>query len=263
MKTPLLSIIIPCYNHGKYIEQCVNSIFTLPNISEIEIILINDGSTDGGFTKSKLEKLSHPSLTVIHQENQGLGKTRNNAIKIASGKYILPLDADNYLDKQFIIKGLNVLENNTTVDIVYPDRMYVYENGKTEKIISGNFDPNKLILGNFIDACAIYSKKVWETIGGYDENMPIMGYEDWDFWIRSIKSNFKFHYLKNTYFYYRFLESSMLQETIKNHKIIIPYIIKKNPDFFSECLQNLKPEFSYFKRKPIRYLIKKYILRKF
>ena len=93
MIQPLISIVIPCYNHGQYIDEAIISVEEYKN-KDYEIIIINDGSTDN-FTNIRLEELKEGGYNVIVQKNQGLGKTRNNGIKIANGKYILPLDADN------------------------------------------------------------------------------------------------------------------------------------------------------------------------
>ncbi len=91
-----LSIIIPIYNVEQYLAQCLDSVFT-QNLDGIEVICINDGSTDGSKLILKNYKEKFPSLIVIEQKNGGLAKARNIGFKIATGEYIYFLDSDDYL----------------------------------------------------------------------------------------------------------------------------------------------------------------------
>lgn len=105
-----LSIIIPVYNGERYIENCINSIINNCN-ENIEIIVINDGSTDS--TYDILQKISkeNKSLKIFNNNNKGVSYSRNYGIKKATGKYILFLDADDYLSDAWI-KIMSVLEND-------------------------------------------------------------------------------------------------------------------------------------------------------
>lgn len=108
MDTPLLSVIVPCYNVEKYIERCINSIIH-QDYSNLEIILINDGSTDN--TKFICNRYSNidKRIKVIHQKNQGASITRQNGIKISQGQYITFVDSDDWIHPQmykFMMEGL-------------------------------------------------------------------------------------------------------------------------------------------------------------
>ena len=116
----LVSIVIPCYNHAKYLGDTVQSALeqTYPNI---EIIIINDGSSDNTQDIADALQKKHPEkIQVISQKNSGVSKARNNAIKQASGEYILPLDADDLIDKDMIASCLKSMKENNA-DIVYVD----------------------------------------------------------------------------------------------------------------------------------------------
>jgi len=225
MIPPLISIVIPCYNHGIYIDEAIKSVEEYKN-NDYEIIIINDGSTDS-FTNIRLEELKSKGYNVIFQTNQGLGKTRNNGIKIAKGKYILPLDSDNKIKPEFIIKAIDVLENNSSISIVYSDK-HIFGN-YNDLIKVGEFNLSFLLNENYIDACAIFRKKVWNDIGGYDETM-ILGWEDWDFWLSAIEKDFLFYYIPEPLYYYRVLENSMIRQLINNPNIssLLNYIYKKH-----------------------------------
>lgn len=100
---PLISVIIPCFNHGKYIEEAIHSIEadTLP--WPVEIIVVDDGSTDA-ITLSIYDKLAKQGISIIKQANGGPAKARNTGLENASGSYILPIDADNKIKSDYLRK---------------------------------------------------------------------------------------------------------------------------------------------------------------
>lgn len=91
-----VSIIVPIYNVEKYLEQCIESLIN-QTLKDIEIILINDGSTD----KSALimEKYKNiENVTIVSKKNEGVSKTRNLGLTLATGEYILNVDSDDFID---------------------------------------------------------------------------------------------------------------------------------------------------------------------
>ncbi len=206
MKKPLISIVIPCYNHGQYIDDAIKSVEEYFN-DNYEIIIINDGSTDE-YTNARLIELKNEGYNVIFQENQGLSKTRNNGIRIAKGKYILPLDADNKIKPEYIIRAIEILDKNSEFSVVYGDAELFGDREGRKSI--GAFDIKRLLNENFIDACAVFRKSAWERCGGYNSNM-IYGWEDWDFWLNLFEMHFKFYYIPEVVFLYRFRENSMMR----------------------------------------------------
>lgn len=185
---PIISVIIPCYNHGIFIEEAIKSV-EKSDRKDYEIIIIDDGSTEIE-TISKLEQLRLNGFHVIYQENMGAMGARNNGIRNSIGKYILPLDADNRIMPQMISKAVQILENDPRVSIVYSDREMFGIANETKKV--GTFRLPDMLLDNYIDACAVYRKDVWTKTGGYDENLPMQGWEDWDFWLTAYSHGFKF-----------------------------------------------------------------------
>jgi glycosyltransferase involved in cell wall biosynthesis len=97
----LVSVIIPIYNTEKYIQSCVESVI-LQSYSNIEVILINDGSTDDSLTICKNLTEKYPNCLLINQENKGVSEARNRGMKEANGKYLFFLDADDTLPKDAI-----------------------------------------------------------------------------------------------------------------------------------------------------------------
>lgn len=105
---PLISVIIPVYNKVKYIDECINSILN-QTLSDIEIILVDDGSTDGSDVKCDHYKAHDDRVVVIHQKNAGVSIARNRGLEIARGKYIGFVDSDDVVELDFY----ELLINNT------------------------------------------------------------------------------------------------------------------------------------------------------
>ncbi len=104
-----LSIIIPCFNHGLFLQEALDSIVKHEILYTYEILIIDDGSTDE-YTLNKLEELKKQGYHIIHQPNKGPAFARNTAIQNAKGNYILTLDADNKITGEYINKSIPILE---------------------------------------------------------------------------------------------------------------------------------------------------------
>jgi glycosyltransferase involved in cell wall biosynthesis len=139
--TPTISIIIPCYNQGIYLEEALQSVFQGDDKSIYEIIIVNDGSTDKN-TLNILKELSAKGYTVINQPNKGLGAARNTGIREARGKYILPLDSDNKIRPEYIYEGIKLLNEDPLLDVVYGNAEYFGERAGIWE--SGEFNLQRL-----------------------------------------------------------------------------------------------------------------------
>jgi glycosyltransferase involved in cell wall biosynthesis len=255
---PKVSVIIPCYNHGKFVRDALQSVLKSTVIDVCEIIIVNDGSTEP-FTIQVMLELEQEGYKVINQQNQGLGKTRNNGIQLAKGKYILPLDADNTISPDFIEKAVSVLDTDRSKSIVYTDREFFGQKQGIDHV--GSFDIKRMIYMNYIDACAIYRKEVWEIVGGYDEKMPVQGWEDWDFWLMAAEKDYRFHYVPEVLFQYRILEDSMIKQLVLDKRFpdLIDYINKKHTSFLYDSFREIYQQYmiSRFENQhPLRTSIK-------
>ena len=255
-----LSVIIPCYNHGKFIQEAIDSVLAYKTHSDIEIIIINDGSTDE-FTNKVLGNIKHASIQVINQVNQGLGKARNNGIRLAESEIILVLDSDNKIHPDFIREALSIFDKQKEIGIIYCDSIIFDEQKEIKKRIQ-KFDPRVLLMKNYIDACAFFRKSIWEKLNGYDENMPFMGLEDWDFWIRNIGIGTQFYHIKKYWFYYRDTPNSMAKSTNQEkYTRLYEYILTKNAHIYAKHMGNIGYYLTYSNRKPLLFAIKKLLGR--
>lgn len=129
MKT--VSIIIPVYNIVHYIERCVDSVIN-QTFNNCEIIIVDDGSTDGGYEKCDNLAKKDKRIKILHKINGGISEARNRGIEIATGDYLFFLDGDDYIEKNTIETLVNLLEiNKADVSVVFKTD----HNDRTEKII--------------------------------------------------------------------------------------------------------------------------------
>lgn len=259
------SIVISCYNLGEYLSDLISSIWNVVNRDNVEVILMNDGSTDQ-VTLDELYRIrtTYPNIQVFNQKNSGLAEARNNGIKRAKGEYIIPLDADNKLNPNFIDSVIKIFKENPEIDIIHGDALFF---GEREGLWKGKpFDWNEMVMNNYIDACAAFRKEVWTSLKGYDKGMPFMGFEDWDFWLRAANKGFKFYYLNEISFEYRVRNGSMLDDAWKKREELVSYIFDKPELLLAKELRLAQIEIQELKQEPslkeiFRWISKK-ILRK-
>ncbi|MCH2216304.1 MAG: glycosyltransferase [Flavobacteriales bacterium] len=227
MKKTTVSIIIPCFNHGAYLQEAIDST-QWSHHDHIEVIVVNDGSDDAE-TLKVLETISSERVSVLHQENAGLAAARNAGISAAKGEYLLFLDADNKIDPKYFLQAQKIFEENADVSVVYSDSLHFGEDDEKLMQLTGLPFP-RLAISNFIDACAVVRKTAFDEYGGFDEKMPVMGYEDWELWMRFWKQGVGFYHIDEPLFQYRVSASSMLSNTnkIENRKSNIEYIFEKH-----------------------------------
>lgn len=117
MKKPTVSVIVPVYKTEQYLEECMNSIFA-QDYPNIEIILVDDGSPDNCAALCDRYAKSFPNVSAIHQENRGLGLSRNTGMKASCGKYIFFLDSDDCIDGKSAIRLLVKQAEAKNADII-------------------------------------------------------------------------------------------------------------------------------------------------
>lgn len=130
MKNIKISVIIPVYKAEKFLEKCIRSVMN-QTLREIEIICINDGSPDNSLNILKKLAMEDRRIKIIDQKNKGVCKARNEAIKIAKGKYCINVDSDDWIEKNYLEEMYNMAEKNGS-DIVVSDISsdFIYEENK-------------------------------------------------------------------------------------------------------------------------------------
>lgn len=195
---PLVSVIVPCYNDGNYIHECLNSIHG-QNYEHYEIILVDDGSTDKD-TIGEIEKITHPKIKKYRTKNQGPSKTRNFGISKSNGEYIFPLDSDNKVGKVFLQEAVNLLNTEKNVKVVCCNLHYF--GAKTGLKIFKAPTIENLICENQIECASVFRRKDFDETSGYNPNMN-EGLEDWDFWLSLLENGGEVHKIEKAEIYYR------------------------------------------------------------
>ncbi len=194
----LVSVIVPCFNDGEYIEDAINSVLN-QTYKEIEIIICDDGSNDKN-TLNLLRKFENKGIKVIYQSNQGPSAARNNAISHSSGVYILPLDADDKIGSTYIEDAVAVLDEKPNIGIVYCKGMFFGKRNTTWDLPPYNL--LSMLTGNIIFVSALFRKSDWKKVGGFCTEFKI-GLEDYDFWLSILELGREVYQIPKRLFYYR------------------------------------------------------------
>ncbi len=252
-KKPLVSVIIPCYNHGQYIMEAINSVLT-QTYPEYEMIVVNDQSTDQ-LTIDFMKTYKHPRVQILNVKHGGLGNARNKGIAKAKGKYILPLDADDKIAPTYIEKAVKILEKDPRMGIVYCQAEFFGKAKGLWKIRPYSFP--EILDGNMIFCSAFYRRADWVKVGGYDGQMP--SWEDYEFWLRIIELHRKVYRIPEILFYYRIRTNSMRDKISQNplikmvNRLLIYHnhreLYKENIDYFLERQLQLEKDYMFLLEK--------------
>lgn len=239
MEKPDVSIIVPCYNHAKFLNESLQSVFD-QTYTNWECIIVNDGSPDNTKEVAAVWVSKDKRFKYIEKENGGLSSARNAGIADSIGEYILPLDADDCIHNEFLTKLVPELQIDNSLAIVSCYSKFFVNN--LDNIIY-ELKPNGttyhyLLYVNQLVATSLYRKKCWKEVGGYDESMK-KGFEDWEFWIAITKQGWKYKVVESFLFYYRKSKKSMLVDTINNHsETNKEYIYKKHREIYIQDFDN-------------------------
>ncbi len=227
---PLVSVVIPCHNYGRFIDEALGSVLA-QTFSDYEVLIVDDGSTDPATLEKlrEIEARNLPRVTIIRQENQRLPRTRNNGIRASRGTYICCLDADDLIEPTYLQKCVTALENGG-LDICYS---HVRLFGDEERVWeTGDFDPETLKRQNCVCVGAVYRKSAWEQAGGYNPDMSL-GYEDWDFWLSMLENGAQGTVIPEPLFLYRKHGRSMIDGAQERHKFLCAQIRENHPALFA------------------------------
>lgn len=247
MKKTDISIIVPIYNAEKYLKKCIDSLVNQTK-KEIEIILINDGSTDS--SERIIKEYKDERIKYFKNKNQGIGKTRNFGIEKATGKYLLFVDSDDYLDKNACEKLYNKIENDS-LDLLVYDFYREFDNGKKEEEKLQKFDisnlkenPKLLLNINLSPWNKLYKTEVIK--GNNTKFVENLKYEDAPFVVEAIINSKRIGKLDESLYYYMIHSNS--ETTIRDKRIfdileIVDIIRKKvkklKSDSINEVLDTL------------------------
>jgi len=247
---PRVSVIIPCYNNETFVGEALESALA-QTYENLEIVCVNDGSTDNSADVIREYADKYKNIVFFDEKiNRGVCYVRNMAIEACSGEYILPLDADDKIEPEYVEKAVQVLNERPEIGIVYCNARIFGVKNKLWNL--PEFDSDEILYRNCIFNSALFRKEDFIKCGGYNENM-INGCEDWDLWLSFVENGFSAYRLDDVLFYYRKVKSktrgdvadsssdSFLDVMFKNH--INLYM--NSPEFYSRVFRKQKNKKKY------------------
>ena len=227
-----VSIVIPCYNAGEFLAETVQSALA-QTYADIEVVIVDDGSLDPA-TQFLLDQASWPRTRIIRQANAGPAAARNRAVQEATGAYILPLDADDTIEPEYVAKAVAVLDARPEVGVVYcKATKFGAEQGPWSL---PDYALRELVIDNVIFVTALYRKVDWFAVGGYNERLR-HGVEDYEFWVKIVHLGREVVQLDEYLFNYRIQQKSRttsFQDGRANVVATYAEIFRANQDFYAK-----------------------------
>lgn len=179
---PLVSVVIPCYNYGRYVAEAIDSVLA-QTFRNFEILVVDGGSSPD--TLEILKRLERPQTQVFFREGRHLvGDNRNFGISRARGKYVCCLDADDLIRPTYLEKALFLLETQdfdlvSTTIRSFGDKSEIYHLERFPALVD-------MLAANHVSTCAVFRKRLWERAGGFQDSGigSDYFYEDWRLWLR-------------------------------------------------------------------------------
>ena len=193
---PAVSVIMPVYNVERYVEPAIESVLA-QTCRDFEVIVVNDGSTDGTPILVDSYAARDSRIRVLHKVNGGISSARNLALRTAAGDLIALLDGDDTWDPEFLESQISVLQAHPEVDVVTANARNLGGNRDGEPARPWpDARPHPDLLGMIADEQAIFimsvfRRRVFEQIGGFDESLRTN--EDYDYWLRAAVAGLRFH----------------------------------------------------------------------
>jgi len=229
---PLVSIVIPHYNLGRYLPDAVASVLS-QTLDDYELIVVDDGSTDPASVEV-LDRIvaAHRQIVLIRQPNRGLGSARNAGLERARGRYFLPLDADDMLDPAFLATSVAVMQTDPALACVSTLVRYFRDDPAQA---TGAWAPLGLVRHMLpVVNCggtpaSLFRTEVVREAGGYDTART--GYEDWDLYCTLAERGERSSVIPEFLFWYRHRDDSMMRvDCLPRHHALRAYLMGRHPN---------------------------------
>ena len=267
---PLVTILVPAYNHEDFIYEVINSIISQP-YKNIEVIITNDGSTDNTHDKimelyEKCEK-RFVSFKYINKENEGLLKSLKDMESLINGKYLTIFYSDDIYTENRIQKQVDALENNKEYALCYGKMIGIDKDSNIikrykSKHCKSGYVFDKLLERNFIPAPTVMIRtEVFNSVGGFDLTFI---YDDYPLWLKIAHDN-KILFLDEDLIYYRThdnnISSGLIQTITTVEKILLTWndepvfnsVMKK---FYLKSFYELVRSHQNYKKEAKNYMMK-------
>jgi glycosyltransferase involved in cell wall biosynthesis len=229
-----VSVVIPCYNHGRFLATCIESVLA-QSAAAAQVIVVDDGSTD---STPDVAGTFAGQITWVTQPNQGLSAARNAGLARATGEFIHFLDADDYLHPDFLKKGLAALARHPEAAVAYSGYCFVDTGGGVQRTVPALPAPDDafhlLLSGNPWPCHALLLRSAAvNQAGRFDPGLRSC--EDWDFWLRIAAHGGRFVPVEAALAYYRRYPTSLSQNVALMYETALT-VIRRHATKHGDCV---------------------------
>jgi len=233
---PAISVVITLYNYPTYIQQCLKSLEdarTTAIPGEIEIVIVNDASTDDSLKQAIAWQRNsrHPIRIVNKRFNTGLADARNIGLELARAPYAFTMDADNLVFPCALEQLYATIVSHGSAAVYSMLCRFQDAPSDREGLLSYfDWDPQMLVENPYIDAMALFDRRQLIEIGGYDNELykfGWFGWEDYELWLRIAQAKLSVSFLPNVLCLYRHHETAMSNTTSLFERELVAQLIKK------------------------------------
>jgi glycosyltransferase involved in cell wall biosynthesis len=199
VSAPRVSVIVPVYDAGRLLVRTLRSVAE-QTFRDFEVVIVDDGSTDPA-TRVLLDAAARtPGVSVHRTPNRGPAHARNLAADRATGTYLLPLDADDWLAPTFLAHTVPLLDADPDLGVVHT---WVALVGRHHGLWrTGPFGLPEMLSRCTIHVASLVRRRVWEDVGGFDPRF-VESCEDWDFWLGALARGWRGQCVPEVLVYYR------------------------------------------------------------
>lgn len=183
-ETPTFSVVIPCYNDPKFLLETARSVKEQQH-KPVQVVFVNDGCFEAtrNAIGDAVEMIGREVCVVIEQPNMGVAAARNAGIRCARGDWIVPLDYDDVIASNYLMRCASLIKSDSDVDFIYPHSLKI--NVLDKYWIPRSPTPRRILDRCLFPAFSAYRKQLWERVGGYDVSHPL-GMDDWELFIKFV-----------------------------------------------------------------------------
>lgn len=243
---------MPCFNPGaERLDAAWQSVRA--QSEPVEIILVNDGTTDEG-TLAQIEKMrADVSTRIVDLPNGGVAEARNAGIRESGGRYILSLDSDDLIEPDYALRAADLMDSDERLGIVYCATDRFTDSGERFEWGLVDYSRGEMAVSNVIHGAALYRRADWEAVGGYRG----LHYDDYDLWLSILELGREAQRIDEVMLHYRVTPNSIITSMDRDAEIAAQAeIYRHHPEFLLENLEHFvrhhrrrESQLAHFKRR--------------
>ena len=240
MIDPLVSILVPSYNYGRFLAEAIESALA-QTYSPVEVVVIDDGSQDDSV---QVASRFGDRVRLLTQENRGLVAVLNRGLQEANGELVTVLSADDVFRPTYVERLMQALGENQ--DAAYAYSAMEYFGVRTGILRAEPYSAALLLAGNTINACGLMRRSDALAVGGFDPRLETTAFEEWDFWLRMLEHGRRGVHVDEPLLLYR-----QHGETSRNP------VSREGRRGGARLMQQLHPSLYGRRPRPVRFLLLK------